>query len=82
MRVYHDFFCYPYHDPRFLKWNWIRPNDTDPKHWLIYINIEDGNLVNPLKKLLSRGYYCFPRFQLLNKYFTNTNVLVGPPLPK
>ena len=26
------FFCYPDPDQRFLKWIWIRPNDTDPKH--------------------------------------------------
>ena len=24
------FFCYPDPDQRFLKWIWIRPNDTDP----------------------------------------------------
>ena len=32
MRVYHDFFCYPDPDPRFLKWFRIRIrlNDKDP----------------------------------------------------
>ena len=27
---YHDFFCYPDPDQRFLRWIRIRPNDTDP----------------------------------------------------
>ena len=28
--VYHNFFYYPYPDPRFRKWIRIRPKDTDP----------------------------------------------------
>ena len=37
MRVYHDFFCYPDPDPRFLKWIPIRNTDIyNRTHDIVY----------------------------------------------